>query len=265
MEHAATVLALPLYDDTPRVRTPVATGALVAACVLVYLWQAGLPPRSAAAAVYSYGMIPAVLFGSAELPARLQAVPPWLTLLTCQFLHGGLLHLAGNMLYLWIFGRGVETALGVPRFLLLYLGSGVLAALAQAFADPASQAPMIGASGAIAGVLGAYLLLKPRGNVVVFIWILVFIRLVSLPAVLLLGLWFLLQLASALSAHTGEAGVAFWAHVGGFAFGILLLLLLRPRGTPLLQPRRGRPFHARHPRDARRRSGGGGDWGGPWG
>jgi membrane associated rhomboid family serine protease len=120
------VLALPLYDDTPKVRAQVATAWLVATCVLVFLWQTGLPPR-AAAAVYSYGMIPAVLFGNAELPARLQAVPAWMTLVTCQFLHGGIAHIAGNMLYLWIFGLGVEAALGTLRFLVLYLGSGVIA------------------------------------------------------------------------------------------------------------------------------------------
>ena len=145
------MLALPLYDDTPKVSSPVATVGLVAACVLVFFWQTGLPPHAATAAVYSYGMIPAVLFGSAELPARLQAVPAWMTLVTCQFLHGGIAHIAGNMLYLWIFGRGVEAALGTLRFLLLYLGSGVIAALTQAFVDPTSQMPMIGASGAIAG------------------------------------------------------------------------------------------------------------------
>lgn len=126
------MLALPLYDDIPKVSTPIATVGLVVACVLVFFWQTGLPPRAATAAVYSYGMIPAVLFGNAELPARLQAVPAWMTFVTCQFLHGGIAHIAGNILYLWIFGRGVEAALGTLRFLLLYLGSGVIAALTQA-------------------------------------------------------------------------------------------------------------------------------------
>ena len=126
------MLVLPLYDDIPKVNMPLATVGLMAACVLVFFWQTGLPPRAATAAVYSYGMIPAVLFGNAELPARLQAVPAWMTFVTCQFLHGGIAHIAGNMLYLWVFGRGVEAALGTLRFLLLYLGSGVIAALTQA-------------------------------------------------------------------------------------------------------------------------------------
>ena len=259
------MLALPLYDDTPKVSTPVATVGLVTACVLVFLWQTSLPPHAAAAAVYSYGMIPAVLFGSVELPAHLQAVPAWTTLVTCQFLHGGIAHIAGNMLCLWIFGPGVEAALGTLRFLLLYLGSGVIAALTQAFVDPTSQMPKIGASGAIAGVLGAYLVLTPRGNVVGFVWILVFIRLVSLPAVLLLGLWFFLQLTSALSVSASEPGVAFWAHVGGFVAGIFLLLLLGRRGTRLQQPRRSRAFYTSRARDARQRLGRHGDCAGPWG
>src|SRR5215469_12565801 len=120
------MLAIPLYDDTPKIHTPLATAALVAACSLVFLWQIGLPPRTAERAIYSYGMIPAVLLGSAELPARLQIIPSWLTLITCQFLHAGLLHLLGNMLYLWVFGRGVESALGLGRYLTT---SGVVAAL----------------------------------------------------------------------------------------------------------------------------------------
>ena len=209
------MLAIPLYDDTPEIHMPLATAALVAACSLVFLWQIGLPPRTAERAIYSYGMIPAVLLGSAELPARLQIIPSWLTLITCQFLHAGLLHLLGNMLYLWVFGRGVESALGFGRYFALYLASGVVAALTQAFVNPTADVPMIGASGAIAGVLGAYLILKPRGNVVVLVWIFIFVRLVSLPAVFLLGLWFLLQLASGLSTTPGEPGVAFWAHAAG--------------------------------------------------
>jgi membrane associated rhomboid family serine protease len=257
------MLALPLYDDLPKPVAPIATIGLVGACVLIFLWQSGLPPRLAEEAVYSYGMIPAVVFGSASLPPRLQEVPPWMTLITSQFLHGGLLHILGNMLYLWIFGRGVENALGFFRYLLLYLVSGVAAALTQGLVYPASDVPMIGASGAIAGVLGAYLILNPRGNVVVFIWIFILIRLVSLPAVLLLGIWFALQLFSAIEAPPQEPGVAFWAHVGGFIAGIVLVLLLRRPGTRLLQPGRSRAY--RVARAGTRRFGRDPDWGGPWG
>ena len=127
-------------------------------------------------------MIPAELFGSAHLAPYLRVVPPWATLLTSMFLHGGWFHLLGNMLYLWIFGNNVEDVLGHARYLFLYLTSGIVAALVQASSNPTSHVPMIGASGAIAGVLGAYLLLLPRANVHVFVWIVIFFRIVNVPA-----------------------------------------------------------------------------------
>ncbi len=236
------MLALPLYDDNPKTRLPVITMGLIGVCSAVFLWQLGLDDNAAEDAGFTYGMVPAVLFGYAELPASLRVVPPAATLITSMFLHGGLLHLLGNMLYLWIFGKGVETALGAPRFLIFYLLCGVAAALTQALINPTAEVPMIGASGAIAGTLGAYLVLHPRANVVVFVWILVFVRLISLPAVILLGIWFALQLLSALSMDPGEPGVAFWAHVGGFVVGMALVLVMRPRGVVLMQPRRTPPF-----------------------
>jgi membrane associated rhomboid family serine protease len=242
------MLAIPLYDDTPRTQLPIVTVALIGACVAVFLWQSGLTPRAANNAAFSYGMVPAVLFGHADLPRRLQTVPGWATLVTSMFLHGGWLHLGGNMLYLWIFGRGVETALGPVRYLGLYLICGVAAALTQAFMNPASDVPMIGASGAIAGVLGAYLILYPRSNVVVFIWIIIIVRLLSVPAVILLGLWFLLQLTSATAATADEPGVAFWAHVGGFIAGMALVLVLRRRGVRMWQPSRSASFQMARPR-----------------
>ncbi len=251
------MLALPLYDDNPTTRLPAITGGLIAACSVVFLWQLGLDDSASEDASFSYGMVPAVLFGYAELPTHLWAVPPAATLITSMFLHGGWAHLLGNMLYLWIFGKGVETALGPLRFLLFYLLCGVAAALTQALTDPAAEVPMIGASGAIAGTLGAYLMLHPRGNVVVLLWIVVFVRLVTLPAVILLGIWFALQLLSALSMDPGEPGVAFWAHVGGFLVGMALVLVFRQRGVALMQPRRTAPFAAAPPRSASRRLGAG--------
>ena len=236
------MLALPLYDDNPGSRLPVVTGSLIAACSIVFLWQLGLDESASDDASLSYGMVPAVLFGYAELPLSLRAIPPAATLITSMFLHGGILHLLGNMLYLWIFGKGVETALGAPRFLIFYLLCGVAAALTQALTDPTAEVPMIGASGAIAGTLGAYLVLYPRANVTVFVWIIIFVRLISVPAVILLGIWFALQLLSALSMDRGEPGVAFWAHVGGFLAGMALVLVMRRRGGGVLQPRRSAPF-----------------------
>ncbi|HYM02380.1 MAG TPA: rhomboid family intramembrane serine protease [Stellaceae bacterium] len=264
------MLAVPLYDDSPRIQPPIITYGLIAACSVAFLWQLGQGPRAANEIALAYGMVPAILFGNAELPAQLRMVPPWATLLTSMFLHGGWLHLLGNMLYLWIFGKGVETALGAFRYLMLYLAGGVVAALTQGAVDPEATAPMIGASGAIAGVLGAYLVLYPRGNVVTFIWIFVFVRVVTVPAVLMLGLWFLLQLVSALSAATGEPGVAFWAHVGGFVTGLLLVTILRRTGVAMLQPPRTTSFMSVRPQDARRSLGlppvdGRRERRGPWG
>ena len=268
------MLAIPLYDDNPRTRPPVATIALISACVAVFLWQSGLSPRAANNAALSLGMVPSVLFGEASLPRQLEVVPAWMTLFTSMFLHGGWLHLGGNMLYLWIFGKGVESALGLPRYVALYLICGAIAALTQAIVNPASEVPMIGASGAIAGVLGAYLILHPRSNVVVFIWIIIIVRLITVPAVILLGLWFLLQLVSAASASPGEPGVAFYAHVGGFIAGMALVLLLRQRHVQVFQPPRSWSFQVAHPRDARERFGRGsvpdtgrrrsGSWRDPW-
>jgi membrane associated rhomboid family serine protease len=248
-------LALPLYDDAPRATTPIANYALVGACVAVFLWQQALPGPAGERAVYEYGMVPAVLFGQAHLaPPLHSALPPWTTIFTSMFMHGGFLHIAGNMLYLWIFGKGVELALGPARYLLFYLLCGVAAALTQALVNPASDVPMIGASGAIAGVLGAYLVLHPRGNVVTLVWIVIIVRLIALPAALLLGIWFLLQLTSALSS-AGEPGVAVWAHVGGFLTGMALVVPFRRRGVRLFHPARSTAFSLA-PRRRQR---------GPWG
>jgi rhomboid family protein len=238
------IFALPLYDDNPTERAPVATCFLIGLCSGAFLWELGQDQHQV---FYSYGMIPAVLFGSAHLAPALRAVPPWATLLSSMFLHAGWIHLIGNMVFLWIFGNNVEDALGRGRYLLLYFGSGVAAALTEALSSPASHLPMIGASGAIAGVLGAYLLLYPWSNVHVFLWIVIFFRVVTVPAWILLGLWFAMQLASGVLRQPASPGVAFWAHIGGFAAGLLLLALLRPPGVPLLQPPRGRGFAAIRP------------------
>ncbi len=235
---------LPLYDDNPTARTPFVTYALIGLCCLVFLWQLG---QNADAVAYRYGMIPAVLFGTAHLPAQLVAVPPWATIFTSMFLHSGWLHIGGNMLFLWIFGNNIEDVLGHVRYLLLYLLSGVAAAMGQALSDPGSTLPMLGASGAIAGVLGAYLLLYPYANVHVLVLIVIILRIVTVPAWIMLGLWFAAQLLRGVFSG-GGAGVAFWAHVGGFVTGIVLLVLMRPRGVLLGRPRRTARFAATPPR-----------------
>jgi membrane associated rhomboid family serine protease len=241
------MLLLPLYDDAPLVRTPVLTYGLIAACSVVFLWQNGLSTHAADNVAFAYGFVPAVFFGHAHLPARLHALPPWITLFSSMFLHGGWLHLLGNMLYLWLFGKGVESALGPARFLLLYFACGAVAGLTQGLMNVSADVPMIGASGAIAGVLGAYLVIYPRGNVTVFFWILIFVRLIAVPAVIVLGAWFLMQLLSALGAEAGEGGVAFWAHVGGFIAGMALTFVFRPRHISLWQPARSQSFAMARP------------------
>ena len=238
------IFAIPLYDDNPTVRAPVVTYFLIGLCTGSFFWQLGHNEREI---LYAYGMIPAELFGSWRPPRLYQLLPPWAKILTSMFLHGGWFHLIGNMLYLWIFGNNIEDVLGRGRYLFLYLSCGIVAALAQAVSSPASHIPMVGASGAIAGVLGAYLLLYPHANVHCFVWIVIFFRIVNVPAWTMLGLWFALQLVSGISVASGKPGVAFWAHVGGFVTGLVLVIALRPSGVPLLQAPRSQVFASARP------------------
>jgi len=226
---------IPLSDDNAPARTPVITRVLVGMCVLVFLWQMTLGPQGGQAAVYALGAIPAVLLGREMLPAELAVVPPTLTVLTSMFMHGGLMHLLGNMLYLWIFGDNVEDSMTRPRFVVFYALCGAAAVLAQALPDPDSTIPMVGASGAISGVLGAYLLLFPHARVLVAIPLGFVIQTVRLPAGAVLALWFVLQLLSNLLA-SGQGGVAFRAHIGGFIAGMLLIPLFRRKDVPLRSP-----------------------------
>jgi membrane associated rhomboid family serine protease len=222
---------IPIRDENPTHAAPVVTIALIGVNLLVFIWQLALPDGSAEAAVYSLGLIPAVLFGSAELPDEIRTVPTLMTPLTSMFLHGGFLHLAGNMLYLWVFGDNIEDRMGRARFLLFYVLCGIAAALAQALPDMGSTIPMIGASGAVSGVLGAYLLLYPRTPVLVAIPLLIVLYTFHMPALIVLGIWFAGQLLSSL-AQAGEAGIAFRAHVGGFVAGLALVRLFVRSGHP---------------------------------
>ena len=220
---------IPLHDDNPTTLTPIVTVGLILACVAVFLWQVTLPPGAAVRAVYAYGMIPAVLFGEHELAA----IPAAASVLTSMFLHGGWMHLIGNMLYLWIFGNNVEDAMGHGRFVVFYLLSGLAAALAQAFQDPGSAVPMIGASGAIGGVLGAYLLLYPQARVLVLIPLGFFFYTLRIRALYVLGFWFVLQFFQSAMTAGQQGGVAYWAHIGGFLAGMVLILPFRRKGFPL--------------------------------
>ncbi|WP_299443916.1 rhomboid family intramembrane serine protease [uncultured Rhodospira sp.] len=222
---------LPLRDDNPTSLTPVVTWTLIGLCVAVFLYQLGLGFMEERRFMVALGAIPAVLLGVESLPRELAMVPALVTPVTSMFLHGGLLHLAGNMLYLWIFGNNVEDAMGHWRFLAFYLICGVTAAYLHALSEPGSVIPMVGASGAISGVLGAYLILFPWTRV--FVWF-GFIFVFWVPAIFVLGVWFVGQALSAFGDPSGaQSGIAWWAHLGGFAVGMALTPFLRRPGFPL--------------------------------
>jgi len=225
----------PIHDDNPTRITPYVTYVLLSACVLVFFWQISLG-EAAQQAVYSFGVIPSVLFASKNLPAELEILPAWLTIFSSMFLHGGWMHLIGNMLYLWVFGNNVEDAMGHRRFIVFYLACGLLAALTQAVLNPDSEIPMIGASGAISGVLGAYLLLHPHARILVVIPIIIVIFTPWIAAYWVLGFWFVLQLINSLTSASDVGGVAYGAHIGGFLAGMLLIPLFKYRHVPLFSP-----------------------------
>jgi membrane associated rhomboid family serine protease len=217
---------IPLKNANPSERTPIVTFALLALNILAFAWQlsVGLPES-----VLRGGVIPYEILTFTDIEYR-AVVPPPLTILTSMFLHGGLTHIGSNMLFLWIFGNNVEDALGRGRFLAFYLACGVVAALAQVAVSAMGgelQIPMVGASGAIAGVLAGYMVLFPHARVLTLLIIIVFIRLTWLPAGLLIALWFGLQLFSAVFG--GSSGVAFFAHIGGFVAGFLLVRVMGRR------------------------------------
>jgi membrane associated rhomboid family serine protease len=221
---------IPISDDNPSRRRPVASWVLIAACILVFIWQLGASDEE----IIGYAFIPEDLFG----PTEGRSLLLWTTILSSMFLHGGLLHLAGNMLYLWIFGNNVEDAQGHGRFVLFYFICGICAALAQTLINPHSTVPMVGASGAISGVLAAYVLTYPRARITVIIPLGILFYPVKISAFFVVGFWFVVQLVQAAMTDPGEPGVAWWAHVGGFAAGLALTPLFtriplygrRPRG-----------------------------------
>jgi membrane associated rhomboid family serine protease len=227
---------IPLKDDNPTSITPVLTWLIIALNVAVFLYQFSLPPRAGQAFVFQFGAVPAVVLGSVVLPPGLAVIPAGLSLFTSMFLHGGWLHLAGNMLYLWIFGNNIEEAMGRVRFVVFYLLCGLGAAAAHILSSAGSTIPIVGASGAISGVLGAYLLLYPRARVLVLIPLGFFTRLMYIPAGIVLGFWFLLQVFQG-SMTSGEGGgVAWWAHIGGFVFGMMLVGLFKRRHVRFFSP-----------------------------
>lgn len=251
----------PIRDHNPSGRRPFVTFALIGANVVIFaMYWLALPSEEALGRFFmAYGLV----------PARISYGEGYGTFLSSMFLHGGWMHLAGNMLFLWVFGDNMEDELGHVGFLLYYLASGVAAAAGQYLAEPASMVPMVGASGAIAGVMGGYLLLFPKARVDVFFFFVVFFRVVPIPAWLVLGVWFAMQLGSGWATPVDQGGVAYWAHAAGFVAGLALCLpvWLRLGGPAFWSRTAGVPPHPvaqyRMVRTAipRVRRGGRGPWG----
>ncbi|MBV1903444.1 MAG: rhomboid family intramembrane serine protease [Marinosulfonomonas sp.] len=227
----------PIKDHNPSGQTPYVVYTLIAANVIIYLATLGLHADN--------GALGAFYNDWAMIPARITAGEGWHTLVSSLFLHAGVMHLAGNMLFLWIFGDNLEEQLGHAGFLIFYVICGAGADLAQVVFEPHSGIPTVGASGAIAGILGGYLLLFPRARVDILFIFIIFFKVFPVPAWVMLGLWFALQLFSGLTADVSGGGVAYWAHAGGFVLGFVYVLpLWRKRGgAAYWRTNAGRPPH----------------------
>jgi membrane associated rhomboid family serine protease len=217
---------IPLKDDNPTKIVPIVTLLLIAANVALFLWEILLPSGVREEMILRMAVVPSEItaFDSRE-PGRV--LHNGITLITAMFLHGGILHLAGNMIYLWIFGNNIEDSMGHARFLLYYVLCGLAASFVQVAATPDSSVPMIGASGAISGILGGYLILFPAARVLTLVFVIFFVRIVPIPAVIVLGFWFLIQLVNA--GQIAPGGVAWFAHIGGFIAGLALIAPFRRR------------------------------------
>ncbi len=244
---------IPFHDDNPTQRTPVVTYALVAINVLVFLWMSRLPELQQQVLAYQHGFVPARIiqlsqprpirvpidiavhdpfWGNRVEPRAIELAPVprqiWLSLLTCMFLHGSWMHLLGNMWFLWLFGNNVEDRLGRVLYPVLYLAGGLIASGAHWVVAPDSTLPVLGASGAIAAVLGAYAITWPWARISTLVFLVIFVTVVEVPALVVLGVWFVAQVLAGQESlrHAASGGVAWWAHVGGFLAGMALMPLL---------------------------------------
>jgi membrane associated rhomboid family serine protease len=221
---------VPLRDENPISSNPRVTVGLIITNLVIFILQLSLSQPQLEAFWNIFAIVPIDLTASFKGVLRFPGLE-WMTLVTSQFLHGGFLHIGGNMLYLWVFGNNIEDQLGHSRFLVFYLGCGALAGLTQWAFDPMSPVPTIGASGAIAGIMGAYVLRFPRAYIVTLLPLIFFFTTIRIPAIYFLGFWFLQQAIYGLASlgnkvNLGSSGVAYWAHAGGFVFGIILGPLL---------------------------------------
>ncbi len=221
----------PFADENPTNKKPIISWLIIFACSLIFLNQTFDPMYITEQTFLSFGMIPAVLFGHSELSGPLKIIPPSISILTSMFLHGGWMHIIGNMTYLYIFGDNIEERLGKLKFIIFYLITGIVAAFSQAIIDPTSTIPMIGASGAIAGVLGGYLVLFPRAKIKVFFWFIIFVKIIKIRAFIVLGGWIIIQFISFNGTDLNSGGVAYAAHIGGFISGVLLINIMKNKTT----------------------------------
>ena len=233
---------VPLRDNNPTTITPLVTYGLIGLNIAVFVFQLNLSREGLDSFFDDWALVPSQLTesfrGELDAPAY-----EWITLVSSQFLHGGFFHVGGNLLYLWVFGNNIEDQLGHVKFLIFYLGCGVLAGLTQWGFDPYSTIPTIGASGAIAGVMGAYILRFPRATIITLIPLIIFFTTIRIPAIFFLGFWFVQQALFSLASlssdvNLGSSGVAYWAHSGGFVFGLILGPLLGLMASKPRSPRR---------------------------
>ena len=217
----------PLSDINPTKKMPLISWLILIICISIFLYQYNLDFHSEQKTILSFGMIPSVLFKIKQLSNDLVIIPAYMTLITSMFLHGGWMHLIGNMAYLYIFGDNIEDELGKIKFIIFYIICGMFAGLSQALIDINSEIPMIGASGAISGILGAYLILFPKKEIKVFFWFFIFIKIFRIPAMYVIGCWIFIQFFSLNNGE--ESNVAYAAHIGGFIAGIIFIIILRKK------------------------------------
>lgn len=213
----------PFKDDNPTQKSPIVSYTLIALCCLSYLFQASLDQNQGIFLIKNYGATPFLLSE--------YTFDYWYSSITSMFLHGGIMHLGGNLVYLWIFGDNVEDEFGKIKFLIFYILCGIGAVIAQILFNPQSNVPMIGASGAIAGILGSYLVLYPKAKIHVFAWIIIFVKIIKVSAFIVIGAWILLQIMNVFDQ--GSSGVAYSAHIGGFITGIILTPFFKKKNTKI--------------------------------
>ena len=215
----------PISDVNSTKNKPVISWIILVCCILIFIYQKNFDYHFEQKIILTFGMIPSVLFEIKQLPDELAIIPSYMTLISSMFLHGGWMHLIGNMTYLYIFGDNIEDKLGKFKFLIFYIFCGIFAGLCQALIDVNSEIPMIGASGAISGILGAYLILFPKKDIKVFFWFFIFVKIFKIPAMYVIGCWILIQFFNLNDSE--ESNIAYVAHIGGFIAGIILIFMFR--------------------------------------